>query len=148
MAENLRPAVRTQKERNAEASAAQRRREGYAEAIANGDTTTAPLVNIEDARYVSKIAPPLLVWLARILAQHEVLEPAWRQVTADVRAATKKRDEAKHQLDAVRKKAEEAREDFKVRPQPQLPAGMQHVVEEAEGGRHRHEVDSGGRQAA
>ena len=29
---------------------------------------------------MSKMAPPLLVWIARILAQHDVLQPAWTKV--------------------------------------------------------------------
>ena len=50
-------------------------------AIQTGDANAAPLVSLNDARYVSKIAPPLLVWIARVLSQNELLEPAWAQVT-------------------------------------------------------------------
>ena len=111
MAQNLKPPVRTQRERNEDQTAMRERRETFAEAIAAGNAAAAPLVTIEDARYVSKIAPPLLVWLARILVQHEGNEPAWKQVTAQVRDAQKKVKEAMDQLEVMKKKADEAREE-------------------------------------
>ena len=112
MAQNLkRMPVRSERERNVEQANAQDRRALYSKAIASGDTASAPLITIDDARYVSKIAPPLLVWMARILKQHEMLEPAWRQMTLELRAATKKRDDALGQFRATKQKSDEAREE-------------------------------------
>lgn len=111
MAANLKMPVKSRKERNEEAAAAVRRREDYAEALSSGSMAKVPLVTLEDARYVSKIAPPLLVWIARILSKHDVLQPAWSKVMASLRDATKKRDEARAQLVALRKKADEIREE-------------------------------------
>lgn len=143
MAENLKPPVRTQRERNVEASNAQRRREGYAEAIAKGDATSAPQVTIDDARYVSRIAPPLLVWVARILAQHKVHEPAWKQVQQQVKEAKKKVDEAKEQVAAMKRKADEAREDeahkklkLKEEKERMEALGLQMAEEEEKAKRH------------
>ena len=82
-------AVEQTQEKLNKAADNQRRREGYAEAIKAGGIENAPLVTIEDARYVSKIGPPLLVWIARVLGQHEELEPAWRTVNQEVRVAAK-----------------------------------------------------------
>jgi hypothetical protein len=111
MAASLKAPVMTKREKADALAASQRRREGYAYAVTTGDTSAAPMVSIDDARYVSKIAPPLLVWICRILAQNQVLEPAWAQVTVACRDAAKKRDEAKVQVVIMRKKMEEARED-------------------------------------
>ena len=111
MAQNLKQPVRTQEQRSAEQATAQDRRERYAKAIASGDASSAPRITVDDARYVSKIAPPLLVWMARILKQHEMLEPAWRQMTLEVRAARKKRDDAMDQFRSTKQKSDEAREE-------------------------------------
>lgn len=111
MSANLKAPSLTKKEKADALAAAQRRREGYAYAIQTGDANAAPLVSLNDARYVSKIAPPLLVWIARVLSQNELLEPAWAQVTVACRDAAKKRDEAKVQVVILRKKMEETRED-------------------------------------
>lgn len=96
---------RSKKERNDETIAAVRRREAYTDAEDNN--TGPPLLTLEDARYVSKIAPPLLVWTARVLSQHAMSDPVWQKTTATCTEAIARRDEAKQAVLQLRKKVDE-----------------------------------------
>ena len=105
MSELLAPPKKSKKERNDEAIAAVRRREAHNEGVAEGGA--GALLTLDDARYVSKIAPPLLVWIARVIAQHTVNDPMWKRTSAACFEAIKKRDEAKEAVLQLRKKVDE-----------------------------------------
>ena len=107
MAAHLEVKKLSKKERNDEAIAAVRRREAYNEGVAQDGSGGVPKLTLNDARYVSKIAPPLLVWIARVISQYAINDPLWKRTSAACIDATKKRDEARDAVMQLRRKMDE-----------------------------------------
>jgi hypothetical protein len=107
MAAHLEVKKLSKKERNDEAIAAVRRREAYNEGVAQDGSGGVPKLTLNDARYVSRIAPPLLVWIARVISQYAINDPLWKRTSAACIDATKKRDEARDAVMQLRRKMDE-----------------------------------------